>query len=235
MKFPKVLVFSPTYKGKEYCRKAFIENVKKIQYPNWEFLMIDNSANDSYARKLRREGVKVVRVPRGANSREALAAAQNYARDKVLREGFDYALSLESDIFPPPDVIFRLLRHSKPVVGSLYYIGGIGKQPRVPCVFVTAYKQEANAYGTRLINPQEHQQMLDAGGLHQIHGMGVGCTLIARWVLEEYKFWTDNRFANKHSDVYFYMKLWNDKIPVYVDYDTVSHHENSDWSLVADR
>lgn len=235
MRAPKVLVFTPTYSGKEYCRKAFLESVSKISYPNWDFLLVDNSASPNYARKLRRQGVSVTRVPRGANSREALAAAQNYARNKVLGEGYDYLLSLESDIFPPPDIIWRLLKHSKQVVGALYFIGGMGDTPRVPCVFITDYKEDKGMWGTRLINAREHSLMERDGGIHQVHGMGVGCTLISKGVLSKYAFWTDNRFTNKHSDVYFYMKLWNNKVPVYVDYDTVCHHENSDWGLVKDR
>lgn len=235
MKFPKVLVFTPTYDGKEYCRKAFIENVRKIKYPNWDFLLVDNSKTTSYARRLRREGLKVVHLSRGENSREALAAAQNYARKRALDEGYDYLLSLESDLFPPADVIFRLIRHNAPVVGGLYFIGGMGDTPRVPCVFVTVYKPESAAFGTRLINRQEHEELSKVRGIHKVHGMGVGCTLIHRKVLEKYAFWTDNRFDNKHSDVYFYMKLWNDGVPVYVDYDLVCHHENSDWKLVVDR
>lgn len=230
-----MLVFTPTYNGKEYCRKAFLENVKRIRYPNWDFLLIDNSKGTSYASKLRREGIKVVHLSRGNNSREALAASQNYARKKAIEEGYDYILSLESDIFPPEDIIFRFLKHNKLVVGALYFIGGMGDTPRVPCVFVTHYKEEQKQYGTRLINRQEHEELSAVKGLHRIHGMGVGCTLIHKSVFSKYNFWTDNRFDNKHSDVYFYMQLWNDGVPVFVDYDTVCHHENSDWSKVIDR
>jgi GT2 family glycosyltransferase len=105
MKLPKVLVFSPTYEGKEYCRKEFVDNISRLSYPNYDFLMIDNSRTDDYYNLLKKEGVNVVKVPRGANSREALAAAQNYARRKALDEGYDYVLSVESDVFPPRDII----------------------------------------------------------------------------------------------------------------------------------
>ena len=235
MKPLKVLVFSPTYEGKEYCRKEFVDNVNKFTYPNYDFLMIDNSERGTYYYKLIKEGVPVVRVPRGSNSRIALANAQNYARQYAIDNDYDYVLSLESDLFPPPDIIERLIVHSKPVVGALYNIGGTREgQPIVPCVFVTTLKDNGT-HGTRLITKQEHAEMKAVGGVHKVHGMGVGCTLISTSVLKDYWFWTDNRFDNKHSDVYFYMDLWNKKVPVFVDYDTFVIHKPSDWSMVKDR
>lgn len=236
MRFPKVLIFSPTYEGKEYCRKRFVDTINEIQYPNKEFIMIDNSINDDYYNLLKLEGVPVHRVPRGNNSREALTNAQNYARKYAIDNDFDYILSVESDLFPPKDVIFRLLRHSKPIVGCLYMLGGYefnGKiLPKIPCVFLT--KNDGSG-GTRFITNEEHEELSSVGGLHQVHGMGVGCTLIRIDIVKKYPFWCDNRFDNKHSDVYFYMNLWNDKVPVYVDYDCEVEHQPSDWTKVADR
>ena len=235
MRYPKVLVFSPTYEGKEYCRERFVENVKKFTYPNYTFMMIDNTATPDYSEMLKKEGVNVVRVSRGGNSRVALANAQNYARQYALDNDYDYVLSLESDLFPEPDVIQKLMYHSKPVCGALYHIGGTEEgMPTVPCVFITIPKGNATN-GTRIITREEHEERLAQGGIHRVHGMGVGCTLISVGVLKEYFFWTDNRFTNKHSDVYFYMDLWNNKVPVYVDYDTYAKHEPSSWKQVADR
>jgi len=235
MKLPKVLVFSPTYEGKEYCREEFVENVKKFTYPNADFLMIDNSETDDYSRRLIADGVPCIRVPRGGNSRVALASAQNLARDIAVKEKYDYVLSLESDLFPPKDIIESLMKHQKSVVGALYLIGGTAPSiPTHPCVFVFDQK-DTGVGGTRLITVEEHEQMKKMGGIFNVHGMGVGCTLISTYLLKNYLFWTDNRFTNKHSDVYFYMDLWNNKVPVFVDYDNEVEHRPSAWSLVKDR
>ena len=40
---PKVLVGCPTYDGKGYCLKEYVEAVRAIDYDNFDFIMVDNS------------------------------------------------------------------------------------------------------------------------------------------------------------------------------------------------
>lgn len=224
MKFPKVLIFSPTYEGKEYCREKFVEHVNNISYPNKEFIMIDNSEGMDYFNKLKADGVPVHKVSRNDDLWETLAASQNYARNYAINNDFDYVLSLESDVFPPADIIQKLMRRFKPIVGGWYMLGGFHRLddnkyiPEVPCVFLT------EGSGTRFITREELGKIQSIGGIHQVHGMGVGCVLIDIDIIKRYSFWVDNRF-NKASDSYFYMDLWNDKIPVFMDVDLEIPHE----------
>ena len=227
---PKILVFSPTYEGKEYIFDAFYKGIKSIDYPNWEFLMIDNTEGMSYTHKLRQRGINTVHVPRCGNSRQALCNAQNYARKYAIENDFDYILSIESDIICTPDVIQRLLKHDKKVVGGLYYIG---HEVKIPCIFFVE-KMPTGAFKTSLIKLQDVPHFINTG-LQQVHGMGVGCTLVRRDIFTKYMFWFDERFDNKHSDVYFYMELQNDGVPVFCDTDLILTHHPSDWNLVQDR
>lgn len=227
---PKVLVFSPTYEGKDYIFNEFYNAIKAIKYSNFEFIMIDNTEGMAYTHKLRQRGVPVVHVSRGGNSRQALCNAQNYARKYAIQNDFDYILSIESDIICTPDVIQRLLKHNKKVVGALYYIGHVHK---IPCVFFVE-QMPTGAYRTKLIKHEEVASFINTG-LRQCHGMGVGCTLIRRDVFTKYMFWFDERFDSKHSDVYMYMEFQNDGIPVFVDTDLIIEHYPSDWSKVVDR
>lgn len=235
MRYPKILVACPTYEGKDYIINQWVDAVRNIDYPNFEWLIVDNSVGTSYTRKLRERGFKVVHVPRGGNSRQALCNAQNYIRKKVLDEGFDYWLSLESDLLPPKDIIWRLLPHQKSVVGVIYYLGAWDdpKIPKPACLFTLDMK-DGHQMGTRMLHPSESAKMLNTG-LQKVHGVGLGCTLIKRSILERYGFWTDTRFDNKHSDVYFYMDLHNAGIPIYVDTDITVPHFASDWTKVKDR
>jgi hypothetical protein len=237
-RFPRVLVGTPIYDKKDYCRKQFVELVKKLDYPNFFWALVDNTAKPAYFHKLRREHPgHVFRVPRGNNSRDALANASNFLRRKALDEGYEYLLMLESDVFPPVDVIWRLLRHGKAVVGGVYEIGDGAS--RRPCLFQTVAK--LGVMGTELIPPEKWHEYRNRG-LKQVHGMGVGCTLIHRSILERFPFWyssaDDERMKGesqrKHPDVYFYLDLHNAGICVYADTDVFCHHENSDWLKVVD-
>jgi GT2 family glycosyltransferase len=228
---PKVLVFSPTYSGKDYIFKEFYQALVNIDYDNYDYLIIDNTDdNGAYQKQLQSQGYyHIHRVPRGGNSRQALVNAQNYARQYALDNHYDYVLSVESDLIVPSDIIKRFLAYDVPVVGALYYIG---IEVKVPCVFFVTMKGLMK--GTRLITLEE-AKVFPNTGLRRVHGVGLGCTLIKREVLEKFTFWHDERFTDKHSDVYLFMELENAHIPVYCDTNITVPHYPSDWGLVKDR
>jgi hypothetical protein len=245
---PRVLVGTPIYEKKEYCRKKFVDTIKQLTYPNYTFVMVDNSKGNSYLKKLRMDGVPAVKVDRGRNSRDALANASNYLRKRVLDGGYDYLMMVESDLFPRPDIIEQLMKHmdvdspflmkGKRVVGAPYHIGmGNGKKL---CIF-RAVKDKQGMMKTESLNPGDEEWFLN-GQLWQVHGMGVGCTLIHRSILERFRFWyselDDDRMAGmptrKHPDVYFYLDLHNNHIPVYCDSSLYTIHEPSGWESVKD-
>lgn len=234
MNYPKILVACPTYKGKDYIIDKWVEAIKQIEYPNFDYLIVDNSHTNSYSKTLIKQGYNCVHVPRGRNSRDALSNAQNYIREKVLVEGYDYWLSVESDLIPPKDILWRLLLHGKPVVGVIYYLGDWGSEKPHPACLFEVDKKGNGLNGTRLVPPNELNKYLNTG-LRQIHGVGLGCTLIHKSILSRYKFWTDERFDNKHSDVYFFMNLHNDGIPIFVDTNITVPHYPSSWDKVVDR
>lgn len=213
--------------------------IKNIDYPDYHWVLVDNTENTAYANKLKREHPgHVAHVPRGNNSRDALANASNYLRHKVIREGYDYLLMIESDVFPPKDVVWRLLQHQKKVVGLPYEID-FGEN-RGLCVFLKEKKQNG-MWGTRRVSPQEGKEMLGTG-LRQVHGMGVGCTLIHREIIERFPFFYDKTDdermfgmgIRKHPDVYFYLELDNNGIEVFLDTSALCHHQNVSWSTVKD-
>lgn len=47
--------------------------------------------------------------------------ARNTATAHALAVGADYVFSLDSDVIPPPDTIYRLLRHNLPIVSGVYH------------------------------------------------------------------------------------------------------------------
>lgn len=237
---PKVLVGTPTYEGKDYCLDAFVQNIRKINYPNWNYCIVDNSRKKNYYHKLQRKYPgRVVHVNRGENSRSALANSSNYLRKKALDEGYDYLLMLEVDLFPPKDVIQRLMRHNKKVIGHPYFTG-MGDKKR-PCIFVVD-KQSEQMWGSKWLEAEEWNKYLD-GGVHQVHGMGVGCVLIHKSILERFPFYYSSadevRMADKESrrypDTYFYLEMHNNGIPVFIDSSVIVPHDHRGYANLVDK
>ena len=232
MDLPKVLVFTPIYEAKDYCLDMFIEHCKKINYPNYTHIFIDNSKGTSYVKKLRSKGLKAYHIDRGGNSREALARSQIFARRKALDEGYDYIFSLESDIMiPDGTIIQRLISTGKEVISGLYFIGT--DQIRVPCITLPEFSEDLQAWGTRLLTREEIPDYFN-NGIVQVQAAGMGCCLIARRVIEKINFFYDPRFMG-HSDIYFFNNCFENQIYVFVDTSYMCEHDNSNWQDVKDR
>lgn len=240
---PKVLIASPTYEGKDYAIKDYLDCVERVlsNTPGAESIVIDNSEKGGYKHSLVKRyakdyKTKFFHVARRGNSRNALSDSMNFARHYAIAGDFDYLLVIEIDLRPLPDVFWKLYEHQKPVVGALYFLGfeGDPKTPKTPCLFIFDKKTEVDLGGTRIITPKEAHEWVRTG-LRQVHGMGLGCTLLSRSIVDRFPFWTSERFGNKHHDVYFYMDLWNHNVPVFCDTNIIVDHNNSRWELVADK
>lgn len=234
MKVSKVLIFTVTYNKKDYCLKDFIASANKLSYPNKHHIFIDNTDdNGEYLQRLKDLGLDAYKTQRGNNSREAIARAQNYARQYAIDNNYDYMFSLESDIFPPEDIIQRLMAWGKDVITGLYFIGQGIYKGRVPCITLPKFSHELKAFGTRLLAPQEFKEYKN-NGLKKVAAGGFGCCLIYKDVFKKIRFVYDSRYTG-HSDIYFFNDLFRNNIPVFVDTDVICGHDNSDWKDVVDR
>lgn len=231
-KLPSVFIFTPIYDKKDYCLKDFIENCKKFTYPNVRHVFVDNSKDLNYVRKLRRMGLEAYHVTRGGSTREALARAQNFGRKLFLSGGYDYFFSLESDIFPPSNIIEKLLIHQLDFVSGLYMLGDITKKQRVPCITID-YKTDKGTWGTRLLEPEEYMDYWQKG-LKSVAASGLGCALLYKNVLRDIGF-TYMPGHRGHSDIFFTMRARQHNYVVMVDTDAFCDHRNSDWSKIEDR
>jgi glycosyltransferase involved in cell wall biosynthesis len=233
MKFPKVLIFTPTYSGKDYALEKFLSYANEINYPNFRHIFIDNSKDDEYFNRLVELGLDAHRVERGNSSREALARSQNYARKIALEEGYDYIMSLESDIYHPPNIVQLLLRHGKQVITAFYCIGEKSQGVRIPCITQKYFNEETGLYGTRLLPPDEWGKYFQQG-VKQVIAGGMGCCLIHKTVFKKFGFYYEPTLRG-HSDVWFFQECSARGIPVFVDTDVVLDHDNVSWSTVEDR
>lgn len=233
MKLPKVLIFTITYEGKDYCYEEFRKYTDKINYPNAKHIWIDNSKTLDYYEKLKADGLEVYHVARGNNTREALARSQNFARKMALEGDYDYLLSIESDLIGvPQNIVQHLIGNAKEVVGCLYLIGP--PDQRMPCVTVVKPDPNSGLVGTRLVTVEEAKDIIDHEQLHAVNSCGMGCTLIRRDVFEKIKF-TYFPDLKAHSDVFFANDVWKNGFRIYVDSGVRLDHKNVPWDTVSDR
>lgn len=258
---PRILVGVTTYEKKDYIFDECMKHIAQMDYPKSriDVVIVDNTKTPEYYYKLIRRGYKkVYRVERGENSREALTKAQNKIRRVFLDGDYDYLLFIESDLLVPPDTVKRLLSYNKDVVGSTYIIGT--GNVKVPCIFVDDVVEggfrgtrpigiKKNSLGQKYFDEKEVMDFLSRRDkLQQVHGVGFGCTLIARKIFLDREdvpendprrkgvvFWYDIRFNDKHSDVYFYLDMSRRGVPVFVDISVVVPHHPTDWATVHDR
>lgn len=233
MKYPKILIAAPTYSGKDYVLDEYVNHIRNIDYPNFQFILVDNSIGTSYLKKLRKKGINAFHTHRGYNSRSALAISYNFIRDYFLKGDFDYLLIVESDLLVPPDIIWKLLNNliseQIHICAAPYFVGGHGDMPKVPCVIVFDKKNNGLTNYTRFVKPEEWNEMITNKGLHKIHGAGFGTCLMDRWLLENFKF-RDVKELRKHADSYWYLDLHNAGVSVFLDtrIDPITHI-NQDW------
>ena len=230
---PKILILTVTYDGKDYCYKPFADSIKKLSYPKkcYHHLWVDNSKDNLYAKKLRKDGHHVHRVGRGNNARESVARAQEYGRRYAIKNGYDYVFSLESDIMPPQDIIQELLKDAKDIVGALYLIGKADY--KVPCVTVQEKNPISGLHGTRVLRPEEFNKYYN-NGLQQVAHCGLGCTLIKTTVLEQivFHYFPDLR---GYSDIYFANDVNALGYRIFLDTHILVPHHSENSCDVSDR
>ncbi len=250
MKLPKILVFTPTYAGKDYCFERFIENTKRFTYTNYKHIIIDNSADDKYYQTLKKRlqgsPIEVYYVGRGGCSREAISRAQNFARKMAIDENYDYMFSLESDVFPDFNIMERLLIHHKKIVTGVYLIGTEDKKMQVPCATVFEYRPEIAMYGSRLIgvkeNPETKKKYMDKKevmdflepALREVAAGSLGVCLFSREVFLKIPFMFEPKMAG-HSDIFWFNECFRNGFNVFMDTGAYCEHEYSSWAKVEDR
>lgn len=81
-----------------------------------DILVIDNGSGDDSAALLgAQEGFRLLLLPRNVG----FAAGNNHGLRLALEQGYDYALVINNDAFPAPDMLARLLAQAAPQIGLL--------------------------------------------------------------------------------------------------------------------
>ncbi|MBI2105460.1 hypothetical protein HYT56_01320 [Candidatus Woesearchaeota archaeon] len=208
----RILVGCPTSFHKEYCLKEYAEAIKKLTYNNYDLLLVDNSEDDNYLEKIKSLNLPVIKGPYFESARDRIIASRNILRQRVIDENYDYFLSLEQDVLPPADIIERLLQHKKEVMTGVYFannvIPGEISSKLIPLVYILEDKK------TLSMRPLNEYELWKNQGLMQVVSAGLGCVLISKKVLEKIEFRYE---LNSFDDRWFFLDLYNQKIPAYAD------------------
>ena len=111
---------------------------------------------------------------------ENITAAHNKARWMVLKSDYDYLLSVEADMIIPPHTINGLLECESDIAYGLYVWRHKLKR-------WNAY-YDVGLFGgySYTLKPQKAREMY--GGIVDVEGLGMGCTLISRKALGRLRF-----------------------------------------------
>lgn len=226
----KVLVVTPHNEVKNYCFDKWLDRVTNLTYPNYDILIADNSPSNKNKKKIMKAGVSCIHIkPKNKANQKYIAESHDALRNYALIKGYDFILHLESDVFPPHDIIERLLVHRKTVVSAMYFID-FGDKSHLMLQGIE------NIGGTLKFttNIEEgHDIQYVDGQLKEVYACGLGCMLIHRSILEKIKFrWEEGAFA--HPDSFFAADLKTLGIKQYLDTSILCHHENSSWATITD-
>ena len=230
---PKILVGGPTADVKNYCAEDWVENVKKFIYPmDVDVFLADNSEKAGNEKYLQSLGVDAERVKFSLAEPiiSRITKSHNLVRRKALEGGYDFLLHLESDIFPPPDVLLRLLAHRKAVVGVSYDI--FDWQDREPVMLQLEEEYDGEPSGA--IIRGKYNYMAYDGNLKQAWANGIGCVLIHKSILEQIEFRYD-KDRDGFCDSWFAYDLRAKGIPMFVDTSMYALHRNMDWRNFGDK
>lgn len=221
----RVLVGTPTSDKKIYCQDDFISNIKSFSYPHTN-LIVDNSEERKNYKRIMKDDVNAIHIkPNNKPIYAVLAESHEELRKYAIRNNFDYLLHLESDVFPPVDIIQRLLIHNLPIVSAMYMID-FGKDSHL-------MSQEIEELGqlreTR--NLKDGQDLINInGGLQKTFHCGLGCVMIRRDVLEQIEFrWEQG--ATIAPDGMFAFDTDALGIQKFIDTSILCDHRNSDWKI----
>ena len=258
---PKVMLTCPTSDRHSHLLDEWIEHLNSLTYPNFDVVLIDNSEKDDYFKLLQTKKVKgkKITVLRHKWDRkkwhpvQMLAHAREKARQYFLKRDYDFMMNLDDDVFLPKNGIQKLAGANKDCVG--FYVHVYYKPTRRPCLLksgdidmskgldfykfseINEYKKFVRKFKANNLTLQEKNlstfiiKDIWRPNLFKTYGVGIGCLLIRKNVLEEVPFRTHDSFING-EDLWFFAEANEKHFEFFCDTDVRCRHENTEWHSI---
>lgn len=228
----KILLACPISDIKEYILWEWLEYIQKLTL-SVDIMLVDNSHTNKLQSKISEKYPKIV-CPRivtyiqDKTRRHDMAESMNVIRSYAIKNNYDYLLSLECDVFPPLDIIEKLLSIKNDVAAATYFIdhGADSK--------LMLQRMENPKFGTdtviRMMTQDEGFAFAD-GSVKNVFSPGLGCVLIKTDVLRKIIFRVEDIKQGQpaYHAFFFYKDLYILQIPVKVDTSLICKHVNSSW------
>ena len=242
----KVLIVTPTSAYKDYCLLDWAKSIGKLTYPA-DLLLLDNTNDDgTHCRMLGKKNygkrdVNIMYVPpisKDSDLRHTMCRCNNLGLDFALNNGYDYIMSIESDVFSPcKDAMERLMAHGKMVCGFNYFIS--------KWHFSTSIVASRFLIDGKMAVDYLPDDCLDAffqmeGSLKKVPNLGLGFVLIDMRVFGKVpcfrvgnvEFATQMKDDKIHADTFFYKDLAMNGIETWCDTSLTCEHRNINWLKV---
>jgi len=243
---PKVLIVTPTADHKDYCLSDWADNICGLSYDNLDMLIIDNSKDKNHIDEFSKYKFRpktfithIERTEKHEDIRHLMKDCNNFGNAFAIKNGYDYVLSVESDVFPPcKNAVEILLSHKREVVGFDYFIGQYHNS--MPVVFE---RLSNDFFFTNDVQSTAKSGLLNHDGkLKIVPNLGLGFLLISRSVFSEIPFRVDDsewslkdskNFA--HADTFFHVDLQKKGIPTWCDTSYICTHKNQSWIRILEK
>lgn len=239
-KSPSVLIAAPTSNHKDYCFKEWVEMVRNIEYDNYDVFLVDNSQIIDHLETIWEQGIQADWMDRdNMHPVDFIAKCQNHIREKILKEGWDFLLMLETDVFMEKWMLGYMVAMRLPVLNIPYFLWeGEKTALSMQMARIDNGKKRAKMMPTDItysIFDGTIRQMKEVivDGETNIFATGVGCSLIHRSVLEKVTFRSDLKHDQKNTatrtfpDTFFHADVAN--MGNYIDLSNIVKHKRNTW------
>ena len=160
-----VLIFCPTYEelGRDMVRPDTLDSIKALKWDGKSTFVLS-------------------KVNPYSDGKLNILHQYQHARNLLLAGDYDALFTVEHDMIIPPDALMKLWAADAPVAYGVYLL-------RHGSYVLNAWRLEGTRYvgQTYTMLPKQLKKDLEHGEIRAVSGVGFGCTLIRRAVLERFE------------------------------------------------